>query len=83
MKLQYRGNFYEYKPQFVETLESEITAKYRGANYKVKQPVHLPVPHAIVNLKYRGVAYIKGQNYGTLRSGESMGSRINDTQPTG
>lgn len=81
MKLQYRGNSYEHNPQYIETVESEITAKFRGANYKIKQPVNLGVPDSIVNLKFRGVAYIKGKNSEAWLSKESRGSSINDTQP--
>lgn len=82
MKLHYRGNSYEYNPQSIEIVESEITAKYRGANYKIKQPVNLAVPDSILNFKFRGVAYIKGKKYGNWLSRKSMGSSTNDTQPT-
>jgi hypothetical protein len=71
MKLQYRGNSYEQNPQLIETAESQITANYRGATYKIKQSVNPTVPDSIVNLKYRGVAYIKGRNYGDWLSRES------------
>jgi len=82
MKLHYRGNSYEHNPQSIETVESEITAKYRGANYKIKQPVNLAVPDSILNLKFRGVAYIKGKNSGDCPSRKSPNSSMNDTQPT-
>ncbi|MBD1835657.1 DUF4278 domain-containing protein [Cyanobacteria bacterium FACHB-472] len=82
MKLQYRGNSYEHNPQSIETVESEITAKYRGATYKIKQPVNLAVPDSAVNLRFRGVAYIKGKNSVDWRARKSMGSSINDTQQT-
>ena len=68
MKLQYRGDSYEHNPQSIETTESEITAKYRGATYKIKQPINPTVPDAVVTLKYRGVPYIKGQNSGAWLS---------------
>ncbi|MEP0879527.1 DUF4278 domain-containing protein [Funiculus sociatus GB2-M2] len=82
MKLQYRGNFYEANSQFIETVESQITGNYRGATYKIKQSVNPTVPDSIVNLKYRGVAYIKGQNSGAWLSRESRSINLNDTQPT-
>jgi hypothetical protein len=82
MKLHYRGNSYEHNPQSLETVDSEITAKYRGATYKVKQVVNLAVPDSILNLKFRGVAYIKDKNYGNWLSRKLMGSSMNDTQPT-
>lgn len=81
MKLQYRGNSYEHNPQSLKTVESEITSKYRGATYKIKQPVNLVVPDSIVNLKFRGVTYIKGKNLEDWLSRKSMGSSMNDTQP--
>ena len=82
MKLHYRGNYYEHNPQSIETVESEITAKYRGANYKIKQPVNLAVPDSILNLKFRGVAYIKGKTSGDWLSRKSLSSSMNDTQQT-
>ncbi|MBD2001677.1 MULTISPECIES: DUF4278 domain-containing protein [Cyanophyceae] len=80
MKLQYRGNSYEYNPQSIETVKSEINAKFRGTDYKIKHPVNLTVPHSIVNLKFRGFAYIKGKNSGDLLSREPKGSSINDIE---
>jgi hypothetical protein len=82
MKLQYRGNFYDHNPQLIETVESQITANYRGATYKIKESINPTVPDSIVNLKYRGVAYIKGQNSGAWLSRESRSINLNDTQPT-
>jgi hypothetical protein len=82
MKLHYRGNSYEHNPQSIETVESEITAKYRGATYKIKQPVNLAVPDSVVNLKFRGVAYIKGKTSGDWLSRKSLSSSMNDTQQT-
>ena len=82
MKRQYRGNSYEQNPQFVEAVESEITAKYRGLSYKIKQPVNPTVPDSIVNLKYRGVAYIKGKNSEASLSKESSDSILPESQNT-
>ncbi len=82
MKLQYRGISYEHNPQLVETTESQITANYRGATYKIKQSVYPIVPDSIVNLKYRGVAYIKGRNSGDWLSRKLRSINLNDTKPT-
>jgi phage-related protein len=71
MKLQYRGNSYEQNPLLRETAESQITANYRGATYKIKQSVNPTVPDSIVNLKYRGVYYQTGTT-----------PTFNSTQPT-
>jgi len=82
MKLHYRGNYYEHNPQSIETVESEITAKYRGATYKIKQPVTLAVPDSVLKLKFRGIAYIKGKNSGDWLLRKSLSSSMNDTQQT-
>jgi hypothetical protein len=82
MKLQYRGNSYEQNPQLIETAESQVTANYRGTTYKIKQSVNPTVPDSIVNLKYRGAAYIKGRNYGDWLSRKLKSINLNDTQPT-
>lgn len=79
MKLRYRGNSYNHNPRSLETVESKITANFRGANYKIKQVVNLTIPDSILNLKFRGVAYIKGKSYGNSPSILLMGSSMNDT----
>lgn len=80
MKLHYRGNPYEYNTQSVEPVESKINAKFRGKNYRFNQFFNVAVPDSILNLKFRGVAYIKGKNYGNLLSRKSMSSSMNDTE---
>ncbi|MBD1835166.1 DUF4278 domain-containing protein [Cyanobacteria bacterium FACHB-472] len=80
MKLQYRGNSYDHNPQSIETIQSEITAKFRGVTYKINHRVPALVRDSIVNLKFRGVAYIKGKNSEALLLRKSWGSSMNDTQ---
>ncbi|NEQ28732.1 MAG: DUF4278 domain-containing protein [Microcoleus sp. SIO2G3] len=61
MKLRYRGNSYESHPQVIETHDTGITAKYRGLTYQVHRPLASTCPQPPVNLKYRGMAYTRGQ----------------------
>ncbi len=61
MKLHYRGNSYESYPQVIETHETGITAKYRGLSYEVRHLLARTCSSPLVNLKYRGIAYIKDQ----------------------
>jgi len=61
MKLHYRGNCYESDTQVIETHDSGITAKYRGLTYQVRHLLPRTCSQPPVNLKYRGVAYTRGQ----------------------
>lgn len=56
MKLTYRGIAYEFTPQPVEAIATNVSAQYRGQNYNLCRPVcHFnPAP---IRLKYRGVTY--------------------------
>lgn len=56
--LSYRGLKYNSAASHFATIDSRITAKYRGVPYRVQQRVAVPaLPY---ELQYRGVAY-----YGT------------------
>lgn len=56
--LSYRGLRYKSTTTHFATIDSGITAKYRGLTYRVQQRVAVPaIPY---ELQYRGVAY-----YGT------------------
>lgn len=57
MKLTYRGISYEYNPPLVETADVEAVGKYRGLEWRFRNPTKLPVTQASLDLKYRGVAY--------------------------
>jgi hypothetical protein len=58
MKLQYRGNVYESHPGAIASVNSQITAKFRGLIYHLQQPVKTYF-YSLSILKYRGKNYIK------------------------
>lgn len=57
MKLTYRGVSYEYNPPVVETSATETVGKYRGLDWRFRNPQKVPVLQSNLELKYRGVAY--------------------------
>ena len=57
--LRYRGCEYQATKQSVETIESEVVGKYRGANFPFKLVKEIPIPQATCLLTYRGTKYIK------------------------
>lgn len=57
--LCYRGCEYQPKKQSIETIESELVAKYRGARYSLKSIKEIPVHQVPCILTYRGKKYIK------------------------
>lgn len=57
MKLSYRGLSYETKPQTIETVESSISAKYRGLNYCIRRPSHSVETWPNIVLRFRGSLY--------------------------
>ena len=57
MKLTYRGVSYEYNPPAIETSAAETVGKYRGLDWRFRNPQKLPVLQSNLELKYRGVAY--------------------------
>lgn len=61
MKLQYRGIPYESNAHTMTSVDSGITAKFRGFIYHIQRPLKTYLHSAYV-LKYRGISYIKG-NY--------------------
>ena len=63
MKLTYRGTSYEYTPPEVSFESSEIvgTGKYRGLDWRFRNPKKAMVMPATLDLRYRGVAYRPGE----------------------
>ncbi len=63
MKLTYRGTSYEYTPPEVSFESSEIvgTGKYRGLDWRFRNPKKAMVMPATLELRYRGVAYRPGE----------------------
>ena len=57
MKLTYRGLDYDYDPPTIDMMESEAGGLYRGCQWQVRYPRHIPVAQPSHKLKYRAVAY--------------------------
>lgn len=57
MQLTYRGVSYEYNPPTVEMGEDKIIGKYRGLDWRFRNPKRVLVLDSNLDLKYRGVTY--------------------------
>jgi hypothetical protein len=57
MKLTYRGTTYDYTPPQVEMEPSAIVGKYRGLEWRFRNPKRVPVLESNLDLMYRGVPY--------------------------
>jgi hypothetical protein len=58
MQLRYRGTVYKVNTDSVNTVDSEITAKFLGNSYSVRQSS--PSVNSKLNLyRYRGITYLK------------------------
>jgi len=57
MKLSYRGLHYDYDPPTVDMMEGEAGGLYRGCQWQIRYPRHIPVTQPSRSLKYRAVAY--------------------------
>lgn len=57
MDLCYRGVHYQRQPLSLEVSESEMTGTFRGQEYHLRYPRHIPTLKAKPPLQYRGVAY--------------------------
>lgn len=57
--LCYRGCEYQRTQQSLDTIESEVVGKYRGAKFLFKFVKEFPIPQATCILTYRGTKYIK------------------------
>lgn len=57
MELSYRGLHYDYDPPTIDMMEGEAGGLYRGCQWQVRYPRHIPVPQPSHSLKYRGVSY--------------------------
>ncbi|MBE9169674.1 DUF4278 domain-containing protein [Pleurocapsales cyanobacterium LEGE 06147] len=56
MELRYRGISYQPQEAFVETIPSDIIAKFLGKPYLVRRPINPSSPQ-LYSRKYRGIAY--------------------------
>jgi hypothetical protein len=62
MKLCYRGTSYENKPSNLEIREGEIGGKYRGQDWKIHYPRHIPQLQPQPSRQYRGITYSNSSN---------------------
>ncbi len=61
MKLIYRGVHYEYNPPFVGTEPNGIVGKYRGLEWKFRNPTKVALLRPNLDLMYRGIPYTTSQ----------------------
>lgn len=61
MKLTYRGVTYDYNPTAVESLDTEVSGKYRGLEWRFRNRKAPTAQKPTLDLVYRGVPYTKGQ----------------------
>lgn len=80
MKLTYRGHQYETSFSPMDTVESELTGKYRGQSVQFHYPRHVPVPKTSHPLKYRGVSYSSTEPQHSLNEVVSKKSQPAETQ---
>ncbi|AFY83523.1 DUF4278 domain-containing protein [Oscillatoria acuminata] len=85
MKLTYRGIGYDSEPQSFNLMEGEIGGKYRGNDWQVRYPRHIPVPATLNELTYRGARYNSGEAVTTPVAEVTAKTRqvrpLMDTQP--
>lgn len=59
MELSYRGQRYEMDATNIDSTESSLSGRYRGASVSFRIP-QLPIqPASAVGLRYRGSSYLK------------------------
>ncbi|MEA5472357.1 DUF4278 domain-containing protein [Spirulina sp. 06S082] len=77
MKLTYRGVAYEYNPTTVESLDTEITGKYRGLEWRFRNRKAPTAQKPTLDLVYRGVPYTQGQEAPAVKANPtpSIGQR--------
>lgn len=56
MHLTYRGISYDYQPSLIETVESDLKARFLGSIYQIRRPVNC-IATTRQSLKYRGTTY--------------------------
>ncbi|MGL5081515.1 MAG: DUF4278 domain-containing protein [Microcoleaceae cyanobacterium] len=57
MDFTYRGIGYRTQFSPVDFVEGELGGKYRGQEWNIHYPRHIPVPQPYSTLKYRGINY--------------------------
>jgi hypothetical protein len=57
MELRYRGQSYQVKDAQIETIPSDLAAKFLGKPYFVRRPFNPSSSSQLGLRKYRGIAY--------------------------
>ena len=57
MELTYRGRRYDYDPPTLDMMEGVAGGLYRGCQWSLRYPRHIPVSQPSHRLKYRAVSY--------------------------
>ena len=60
MQLKYRGVSYDYTPPKVTMEPTGVVGKYRGMEWRFRNPTKIPVLQPNLDLVYRGVPYHTG-----------------------
>lgn len=76
MELSYRGLHYDYDPPTVDMMEGEAGGLYRGCQWQVRYPRHIPVTQPSHSLKYRAVAYSTPATAENLDSDSALDRQI-------
>ena len=61
MKLTYRGVSYHYNPTTVNSVDAEVSGKYRGLEWRFRNRKAPTAQKPTLDLVYRGVRYTQGQ----------------------
>ena len=56
MKLSYRGLDYALQTVAIDSIETGLTARFRGLDYTIRRPINILSSRTGIR-KYRGVAY--------------------------
>ena len=57
MELRYRGSCYQANTQNIDTVETEVPAKFLGRPYQIRKAVNQPNIQSNQNLRFRGIPY--------------------------
>ena len=57
MELRYRGSCYQANTQNIDTVETEIPAKFLGRPYQIRKVMHRPDMQSSQFLRFRGISY--------------------------
>ncbi|MCW6036262.1 DUF4278 domain-containing protein [Spirulina subsalsa FACHB-351] len=82
MQLTYRGVAYDYQPAPVDTVETGVTGKYRGLEWRFRNLEKPPVQKPTLDLVYRGVHYSTGTQSNNPGQGNTPVQETVNTTPS-